>query len=60
MDFSLLFSLPPDGIEFFQSNVRLNRVFAKVPEVPEEAKRYMDRATRMLETQNAEITVLRK
>ena len=60
LDFSLFFSSPLDGTEFYQSNVRLNRVFAKVPEVPEEAKRYVDRATRMLETQNAEITVLRK
>ena len=60
LDFSLLLSSPPDGTELRQSNVRLNQVLAQVPEVPEEAKRYTDRVTRMAETQNAEITVLRQ
>ena len=50
LDFSLLLSSPPDSTELYQSNIRLNRIFIKVPEIPEKAKRYIDRTTRILET----------
>lgn len=60
LDFSLLKSSPPDGTELRESNVLLNAVLAEVPGLPSQAKRYVDRVTRMAETQNAELAILRK
>jgi hypothetical protein len=54
LDFSLLKSSPPDGTELRESNVMLNSVLTEVPNVPTPARRYVDRVTRMAETQNAE------
>ena len=60
LDFSLLKSSPPDSTELRESNVQLNAVLAEVPGLPTEAKRYVDRVTRMAETQNAELVLLRQ
>jgi hypothetical protein len=60
LDFSLLKSSPPDGTELRESNVLLNSVLSHVPELPSPAKRYVDRVTRMAETQNAELAILSK
>jgi len=57
LDFSLLASSPPDGTELRKSNVLLNEVLADVPNVPTPVKRYVDRVTRMAETQNTELTI---
>lgn len=60
LDFSLLKSSPPDGTELRESNVLLNSVLAGAPGLASPAKRYVDRVTRMAETQNTELTILRK
>jgi hypothetical protein len=60
LDFSLLQSSPPDGTELRESNVLLEEVIANVPELPTPAKRYIRRITRMAETQNTELTIIRK
>ena len=53
-------SSPPDGTELRESNVLLNSVLAQAPGLASPAKRYVDRVTRMAETQNTELTILRK
>jgi hypothetical protein len=60
LDFSLLQSSPPSGTELRESNVKLNQVLAQSNGVPAAARRYVDRVTRMAETQNAELVLLRK
>ena len=60
LDFSLLKSSPPDGTELRESNVLLNSVLAQAPGLASPAKRYVDRVTRMAETQNTELTILRQ
>jgi DDE superfamily endonuclease/Tc5 transposase DNA-binding domain/helix-turn-helix, Psq domain len=60
LDFSLLQSSPPSGTELRESNVKLNQVLAQSSEIPTAARRYVDRVTRMAETQNAELVLLRK
>jgi hypothetical protein len=59
-DFSLLDSSPPNGTELPESNVLLNSVLAQAQNLPSPAKRYVDRVTRIAETQNSELTILRK
>ncbi|KFZ24937.1 hypothetical protein V502_00572 [Pseudogymnoascus sp. VKM F-4520 (FW-2644)] len=60
LDLSLLKSSPPDGTELRESNVLLNSVLIQVPGLASPAKRYVDRVTRMAETQNTELIILRK
>jgi hypothetical protein len=60
LDFSLLKSSPPDGTELRESNILLNSVLAQTPGLISPAKRYVDRVTRMAETQNAELILMRK
>ncbi|KFY94645.1 hypothetical protein V500_03121, partial [Pseudogymnoascus sp. VKM F-4518 (FW-2643)] len=59
-DFSLLDSSPPNGTELCESNVLLNSVLAQAQNLPLPAKRYVDRVTCIAETQNTELTILRK
>jgi DDE superfamily endonuclease len=60
LDFSLLQSSPPDGTEMRESNVLLNSVLTQTLGLFSPAKRYIDRVTRMAETQNAELILMRK
>jgi hypothetical protein len=60
LDLSVLQSSPPDGTELLHANVVFNTALAnnQVPESP--TRRYAKRVTRLVESQNAELTLLRK
>ena len=60
LNFSLLKSSPPDGTELRESNILLNSVLASTEGLASPARRYVDRVTRMAETQNTELTILRQ
>ncbi len=60
LNFSLLYSSPPDGTELRESNVLLDSVLAETPGLPSPAKRYVARVTRITETLAAENTLLRR
>jgi DDE superfamily endonuclease len=60
LNFSLLYSSPPDGTELRESNVLLDSVLAQTPGLPSPVKRYVARVTRMTETLATEVTLLRR
>lgn len=59
-DMNLLNSSPPDGTELHTATELLNTTIASTPAVPSPAKRFLSRATQLLEIQNTELTILRK
>jgi DDE superfamily endonuclease/Tc5 transposase DNA-binding domain/helix-turn-helix, Psq domain len=60
LDLSVLRSSPPDGTELRQANQVFNSALAGSDSPASPTRRYAKRMTRLVESQNAEITLLRK
>ncbi|RAL67200.1 hypothetical protein DID88_007977 [Monilinia fructigena] len=60
LDLSILRSSPPDGTELRQANQTFNKALADNDSLASPTRRYAKRMTRLVESQNAEIALLRK
>ncbi|EDO04592.1 hypothetical protein SS1G_07075 [Sclerotinia sclerotiorum 1980 UF-70] len=60
LDLSVLRSSPPDGTELMQANQIFNTALASSGSPASPTRRYAKRMTRLVESQNAEIALLRK
>jgi hypothetical protein len=60
LDLSLLQSSPPDGTELTHANAVFNTAIASENAPASPARRYAKRMTRLVESQNAGLTLLRK
>jgi len=60
LDLSILRSSPPDGTELRQANQIFNTALASSGSPASPTRRYAKRMTRLVESQNAEIALLRK
>ncbi|EDO00500.1 hypothetical protein SS1G_06902 [Sclerotinia sclerotiorum 1980 UF-70] len=60
LDLSILRSSPPDGTELRQANQTFNKALADNDSLASLTRRYTKRMTRLVESQNAEIALLRK
>lgn len=60
LDLSILKSSPPDGTELRQANKVFNSALASSNSPASPTRRYAKRMTRLIESQNAEITLLQK
>ncbi|APA13275.1 hypothetical protein SS1G_13832 [Sclerotinia sclerotiorum 1980 UF-70] len=60
LDLSVLRSSPPDGTELMQANQIFNTALANSGSPVSPIRRYAKRMTRLVESQNAEIALLRK
>ena len=60
LDLSVLRSSPPDGTELRHANSVFNSTMASSNSPASPARRYAKRMTRLVESQNTELTILRK
>ncbi|APA09152.1 hypothetical protein sscle_04g039220 [Sclerotinia sclerotiorum 1980 UF-70] len=60
LDLSILRSSPPDGTELRQANQTFNKALADNDSLASPTRRYAKRMTKLVESQNAEIALLRK